>query len=71
VRIKIETTAHNLFFKIENRKGVTVEIADSKYKGIGIENVKKRLELIYPGKHSLVISDIEDKFEVNLQIQMN
>jgi two-component system, LytTR family, sensor kinase len=50
-------------FNIENSKGENVEIADSKYKGIGIENVKKRLELIYPGKHSLEISEDEEKFE--------
>lgn len=71
VRIKIETTAQTLLFNIKNNKGENVEIADSKYKGIGIENVKKRLELIYPGKHSLVISENEEKFEVNLQIQMS
>jgi len=71
VRIKIETTGQSLFFSIKNNKGENVEIADSKYKGIGIENVKKRLELIYPGKHSLEISDVEDKFEVNLQIQLS
>jgi two-component system, LytTR family, sensor kinase len=71
VRIKIETTARYLLFNIENSKGKNYEVADSKYKGIGIENVKKRLELIYPGKHSLVISDNENRFEVNLQIQMN
>ena len=71
VRIKIETTGQSLFFSIKNNKGENVEIADSKYKGIGIENVKKRLELIYSGKHSLEISDVEDKFEVNLQIQLS
>lgn len=71
VRIKIETTGQSLFFRAENNKGENVEIADAKYKGIGIENVKKRLELIYPGKHSLGISDDDEKFEVNLQIQMS
>lgn len=71
VRIKIESTAKVLYFNIVNKKGENIELADSKYKGIGIENVKKRLELMYPGKHSLVISDNGDKFEVNLQIQMS
>ncbi len=71
VRIKIETSGKSLFFSIENNKGENVEIADSKYKGIGIENVKKRLELVYPGKHSLKVSDGDEKFEVNLQIQMS
>jgi two-component system, LytTR family, sensor kinase len=71
VRIKIDTTWKTLYFNIENCKGGNIKIADSKYKGIGIENVKKRLELIYPGKHSLEISEDEEKFEVNLQIQIS
>jgi two-component system, LytTR family, sensor kinase len=71
VRIKIETTTQILHFNIKNSKGKNIEFAGSKYKGIGIENVKKRLDMIYPGRHSLVISDDEEKFEVNLQIQMS
>jgi two-component system, LytTR family, sensor kinase len=71
VRIKIKTTANTLSFNIENNKVEKVEMADTEYKGIGIENVKKRLKLIYPGKHSLKISDDKEKFEVNLQIRIS
>ena len=38
--------------------------------GIGIENVKKRLELLYPGKHELNITNDEDVFIVNLLIEL-
>lgn len=38
--------------------------------GIGIQNVRKRLELLYPGKHSLVITDEEEVFIVNLKIEL-
>jgi LytS/YehU family sensor histidine kinase len=37
-------------------------------KGIGLLNVKKRLQLLYPGKHQLDVSDTEDMFIVNMQI---
>jgi sensor histidine kinase YesM len=36
--------------------------------GIGIANVRKRLELLYPQRHELRISDTADTFIVNLQL---
>jgi sensor histidine kinase YesM len=38
--------------------------------GIGITNVRKRLELIYPGKHELVITNDPDVFIVNLRMEL-
>ena len=38
--------------------------------GIGIQNVQKRLDLIYPGKHELTITNEEDIFIVNLKIEL-
>lgn len=38
--------------------------------GIGLQNVRKRLELLYPAQHELVITEEEDLFIVNLKIQL-
>jgi two-component system, LytTR family, sensor kinase len=38
--------------------------------GIGISNVMRRLELIYPNKHDLTINDNEMFYEVNLKIEI-
>ena len=70
VKIKLEVSESVLNFEIENSKGKISEINDLKYKGIGIENVKKRLKLIYPNLHSLKISDYEKTFKVFLQVQL-
>lgn len=44
---------------------------DHKNSGIGLENVKKRLQLIYPNMHSLEISEKNAMFNVFLKIQLN
>ncbi len=38
--------------------------------GIGLENVKKRLELIYPNAHQLSISETDTLYSVKLEIQL-
>lgn len=37
--------------------------------GIGLVNIKRRLELLYPSRHSLVISDDKEYFTIHLNIQ--
>ena len=67
--INIEAKLHeeeNLLFKLAN----AIPSSESKRKegGIGLENLKRRLEILYPGKHNYRISRTEDSFEVMLQI---
>ena len=38
--------------------------------GIGLANIKRRLELLYPGKHTLDIHNNEHEFLVTLQIEI-
>ena len=39
--------------------------------GIGLANVKRRLELLYPGKHELKIDNDEEEFSVHLQLDLS
>jgi sensor histidine kinase YesM len=39
--------------------------------GLGLENVKKRLNLLYPGKHDLKITEDEAFFEVKLWLKIS
>jgi len=67
VDVLVQEKGNNLHFRIENeiRKG-----AKDQSSGIGIANVKKRLELIYPNKHLLRISDRGGRFVVDLTISL-
>jgi sensor histidine kinase YesM len=38
--------------------------------GIGLNNVRKRLDLLFPGKYDLQLNKNESDFEVLLKIQM-
>ncbi len=38
--------------------------------GIGMNNVKRRLELLYPGKHELTIAESDKTFSVKLNLQL-
>ena len=49
-------------FKINRSKDVV--------SGIGINNVKKRLEILYPKKHELKITETETEFSVDLKIDL-
>jgi sensor histidine kinase YesM len=69
--IRISIVANNglLFFTVINST-LKVENYNSKASGIGISNAKKRLELIYPEKHDLVINHSGNTYSVFLKIQL-
>ena len=55
-------------FVAENNKGQGEEPDQEKGHGIGLENLRQRLGLIYPGRHHLEITESENRFKVVLII---
>lgn len=66
IEIGINEAAINLFVK--NNK-VSVRPDPENKSGLGIENTKSRLQLMYPGKHYLTIDDNPATFSVSLSIK--
>lgn len=68
VAIRIQYANNTLHFNIENSKpSENTPLAGS---GTGIKNVKHRLNIIYPGKHTLKIEENKDKYNVALSIEI-
>jgi len=70
IRLDIKVERDKLNFVVENNKGIIDEVNIGEYNGLGLENVKRQLELLYPGKHLLNIKDQPDRFTVALQLSL-
>jgi two-component system, LytTR family, sensor kinase len=71
IRIRIDLTSKaRVGFMIENNKDeASPAIKDKEApRGIGLANIRKRLELLYPGKHELRITETPTNFKVELSI---
>lgn len=67
VRIDLTVKNGSILFQVENAKdAANVDITE----GIGLKNVKRQLELLYP-KHELMLDNQGDKFVVELKIMLN
>jgi hypothetical protein len=71
VHIRMEVESCKFLFQIENNLGQTDSIRNKEKKGIGIENTRQRLELLYPGRHSLSIGKRDKSFVVKLELDLN
>lgn len=66
IAVAIKNTT--LHFCVDNSKPSIVSA--SKREGLGLENVKRRLNLLYPNAHLLEIEDMEKVYRVNLSIDL-
>ena len=67
VKLTVDILPTVTIIKVENNKAS--DNGHGKKEGIGIQNVKRRLDLLYPGQHELKIMNGEETFLVILTIQ--
>lgn len=69
IRVELRIQDEQIFFRVTNK--VAPETADQKDKqsGIGLKNVKRRLELLYPNTHTLEVTQDNMYFYVTLQLK--
>jgi sensor histidine kinase YesM len=69
IDISLEASQEFIRFRCANSLIKAREEIEPGHSGIGLENVTKRLNLLFPGKHDLKINKSDKEFEVLLQIK--
>ena len=68
IRVQLYCEGNRFLCKVENT--CEEQLAEKKSGGIGLKNVQRRLELLYPGTHQLQIMASEHRFVVTLSIEL-
>ena len=69
IRIRLSRSENDFILSVYNTK--EDRKMNGVHNGIGLANVKRRLELIYQDRHELVIDDRVDSFEVKLALRIS
>ena len=71
IRIRVASTLQVLKFEVENNRYLEPSKNSSETGGLGLENVKKRLDILYPDQHKLLIKSDDSTFSVSLNIHQD
>jgi len=71
IKVTLQTKENTLYFDVNNSIHIKPDNDPEKLKsGIGLQNVKQRLALLYPGKHELIIRESAKEFFIHLTLQL-
>lgn len=73
IKIEISVSAKLLTFKVSNSTSDVFKSVKSpeEYSGIGLQNVTRRLELLYPQKYQLTIEELPKSYSTKLQLELS
>lgn len=67
IRIRLKVTGNRLTFTVSNQISRGQKDHST---GVGLPNIRRRMELIYPGRHELLIADNGHTYKSTLNIQL-
>jgi hypothetical protein len=70
IRIELAVSGMQLHFTVANSTSGNASAEVVNYGGIGLKNVQRRLDLIYPGQYQLAIQHQPDSFAAKLELQL-
>jgi two-component system, LytTR family, sensor kinase len=68
IRIKLVVVGNRLMFTVSNKISRALKDHSS---GVGLVNLKRRLELLYPGRHQLLISENGQTYKTTLNLTLD
>ncbi|WP_205945871.1 sensor histidine kinase [Pedobacter hiemivivus] len=72
IKITLQTSGHTLYFDVHNSIHLKQDNDPEKLQtGIGLQNVKQRLALLYPNQHELIIRENAKEFFIHLTLQLS
>lgn len=69
IHIALQSDERILSLNVQNKYNAA-RVAEPGDHGIGLNNVRRRLDLLYPAKHKLLIQNTGHFFEINLEIEL-
>lgn len=70
INIRLTVKEETLFFEVKNKFDRENDNIKDESPGIGLNNVRSRLNLLYPGRHELSIQEENNFFQVQLKLQL-
>jgi two-component system, LytTR family, sensor kinase len=67
IRIQLTINPGRLEFYVENKKN-HLAVSDPEHSGIGLKNIQRRLNLVYPDNHLFRIDDKDETFSVLVEL---
>ena len=71
IEIILRSKDHELFFSVKNKFNITYDVSKDTSSGIGLANVKRRLDLLYKEKYSLRTSSNDGWFIIELNLSLS
>jgi LytS/YehU family sensor histidine kinase len=72
IKVTLQTDGNTLYFDVHNSIHIRHDNDPEKgQSGIGLDNVKQRLALLYPNRHDLVIRENAKEFFIHLTVQLD
>jgi sensor histidine kinase YesM len=70
IKINLKVVDNTLHFSVENKFSTEASQSKDKDSGIGLANVKARLQLLYPDQYQLSVHQRDEIFSVNLTLPL-
>ncbi|MGB3545469.1 MAG: sensor histidine kinase [Saprospiraceae bacterium] len=71
ITVSLNVSGNELNYTVKNSRVEEAAKTVTEQSGIGLVNVRRRLELSYPNRHSLDVTETETEYAANLKLQLS